>query len=83
MKKTILNLLLLLLCNSVLLAQNFEFSAEDVDLSYQKHVLPNGLTLLIYEDHKAPIVAVNVWYHVGSKNEKLGKSGLKELEELM
>ena len=81
MKKTILNLLLLLLCNSVLIAQNFEFSADDVDLSYQKHVLPNGLTLLIYEDHKAPIVAVNVWYHVGSKNEKLGKSGFAHLFE--
>jgi predicted Zn-dependent peptidase len=81
MKKTILNLLFLLLCNAVLISQNFEFSAADVDLSYQKHVLPNGLTLLIYEDHKAPIVAVNVWYHVGSKNEKLGKSGFAHLFE--
>jgi len=43
--------------------------------------LKNGLTLLLHEDHKAPIVAVNVWYHVGSKNEKLGKTGFAHLFE--
>ena len=41
----------------------------DIDIPYQKFVLKNGLTLIVHEDHKAPIVAVNVWYHVGSKNE--------------
>ncbi len=41
----------------------------------------NGLTLLVHEDHKAPIVAVNVWYHVGSKNEKPGKTGFAHLFE--
>jgi zinc protease len=46
-----------------------------------KFVLPNGLTLLVHEDHKAPIVAVNVWYHVGSKNEKPGKTGFAHLFE--
>ena len=40
------------------------------DIPFQKFVLQNGLTLIVHEDHKAPIVAVNVWYHVGSKNEK-------------
>ena len=40
----------------------------DVDIPFQKYVLENGLTLIVHEDHKAPIVAVNVWYHVGSKN---------------
>jgi len=44
-------------------------------------VLENGLTLIIHEDHKAPIVAVNVWYHVGSKNELSGKSGFAHLFE--
>src|SRR6266446_2132755 len=53
----------------------------DVDISFQKFVLPNGLTLVVHEDHKAPIVAVNVWYHVGSKNEKPGKSGFAHLFE--
>ncbi len=51
------------------------FSPDDIDIPHQKFVLDNGLTLLVHEDHKAPIVAVNVWYHVGSKNEKPGKSG--------
>ena len=48
---------------------------------YQKWVLPNGLTLIVHEDHKAPIVCVNVWYHVGSKNEKPGKTGFAHLFE--
>ena len=39
------------------------------DIKYTKFVLANGLTVLVHEDHKAPIVAVNTWYHVGSKNE--------------
>ncbi len=52
-----------------------------LDIPYQKHVLKNGLTLIVHEDHKAPIVAVNVWYHVGSKNEKPGKTGFAHLFE--
>jgi zinc protease len=51
------------------------------DIAYKKFVLKNGLTLLVHEDHKAPIVAVNVWYHVGSKNEKPGKTGFAHLFE--
>lgn len=62
-------------------SQSFQFNAEDINIDYQKFVLPNGLTLLVHEDHKAPIVAVNVWYHVGSKNEKPGKSGFAHLFE--
>src|SRR5262245_59252618 len=51
------------------------------DIPYTKFVLKNGLTLLVHEDHKAPIVAVNVWYHVGSKNEKPGRTGFAHLFE--
>jgi zinc protease len=51
------------------------------EIPYQKYVLGNGLTLVVHEDHKAPIVAVNVWYHVGSKNEKPGKTGFAHLFE--
>jgi zinc protease len=50
-------------------------------IPHTKFVLPNGLTLLVHEDHKAPIAAVNVWYHVGSKNEKPGKTGFAHLFE--
>lgn len=56
-------------------------SAKDIDISYQKFVLKNGLRLIVHEDHKAPIVAINVWYHVGSKNEKEGKTGFAHLFE--
>ncbi|UCF41034.1 MAG: insulinase family protein [Gemmatimonadota bacterium] len=56
-------------------------SAAGIDIPYEKHVLDNGLTLIIHEDHKAPIVAVNVWYHVGSKNEKVGRTGFAHLFE--
>jgi zinc protease len=51
------------------------------DIPYTKFVLNNGLTVLVHEDHKAPIVAVNSWYHVGSKNEKPGKTGFAHLFE--
>jgi len=51
------------------------------DIQYRKFTLSNGLTLLVHEDHKAPIVAVNTWYHVGSKNEKAGKTGFAHLFE--
>jgi zinc protease len=54
---------------------------KSIDIKYEKFVLDNGLTLIVHEDHKAPIVAVNIWYHVGSKNEKKGKTGFAHLFE--
>ncbi|MFQ5701828.1 MAG: M16 family metallopeptidase, partial [Acidobacteriota bacterium] len=56
-------------------------AAGDIDIPFTKFVLDNGLTLIVSEDHKAPIVGVNVWYHVGSKNEKEGKTGFAHLFE--
>ncbi len=55
--------------------------AQDIDINYTEYTLDNGLRLVVHEDHKAPIVAVNVWYHVGSKNEKAGKTGFAHLFE--
>ena len=52
-----------------------------IEIPYQRFVLPNGLTLIVHEDRKAPIVAVNVWYHVGSKNERPGRTGFAHLFE--
>ncbi|MCA1858233.1 insulinase family protein [Massilia oculi] len=51
------------------------------DVKYTKFTLKNGLTVLVHEDHKTPVVAVNTWYHVGSKNEKPGKTGFAHLFE--
>jgi zinc protease len=51
------------------------------DIPYTKFVLKNGLTVLVHEDHKLPVVAVNTWYHVGSKDESVGKTGFAHLFE--
>jgi zinc protease len=50
-------------------------------LAYQRFTLPNGLTVVVHEDHKAPVVAVSVWYHVGSSYEPKGKTGFAHLFE--
>ena len=52
-----------------------------VDINYETFTLDNGLTVVVHEDRKAPIVAVNVWYSVGSKDEKEGKTGFAHLFE--
>ncbi len=52
-------------------------------IPFQKYVLDNGLNLIVYEDHSLPIVAVNLWYHVGSKNERVGRTGFAHLFEHM
>ena len=56
-------------------------AVPQIDIPFQKFVLDNGLTLIVHEDRKAPITAVNVWYHVGSKNEPAGRSGFAHLFE--
>ena len=50
-------------------------------IPYEKFTLENGLTLIVHEDPKAPIVAVNIWYHVGSRNESPGQTGYAHLFE--
>ncbi|MFL5370558.1 MAG: M16 family metallopeptidase, partial [Myxococcales bacterium] len=57
--------------------------AADPQLQFQKHVLPNGLTVLLSEDHRLPQVAVDIWYHVGAANELPGRSGFAHLFEHM
>jgi zinc protease len=52
-------------------------------LPFEKYTLKNGLQVILHEDHSTPIVAVNMWYHVGSKNEKKGKTGFAHLFEHM
>ena len=54
---------------------------RQLDIPFRKHVLGNGLQVVIHEDHDCPIVAVNVWYHVGSKNEVPGRTGFAHLFE--
>jgi zinc protease len=52
-------------------------------LEYQTMVLPNGLRVILSEDHSTPIVHVSLWYHVGSKNERPGRTGFAHLFEHM
>jgi zinc protease len=55
--------------------------AQKVDIPFEQFTLPNGLRVVVHTDKKAPIVAVNVWYHVGSKDEPAGRSGFAHLFE--
>ncbi|HMQ10947.1 MAG TPA: pitrilysin family protein [Oligoflexia bacterium] len=58
-----------------------KLNIKDLKVNYEKFELDNGLTLLVHEDKSTPLVAVNVWYHVGSKNEVIGKTGFAHLFE--
>jgi zinc protease len=52
-------------------------------LTYERYTLPNGLTVLLHEDHRLPLVAVDLWYHVGPVNEAKGRTGFAHLFEHM
>ena len=52
-----------------------------VTISFEKQTLSNGLDVILHEDHTIPVVAVNVWYHVGSKDEEIGRTGFAHLFE--
>jgi zinc protease len=55
--------------------------AVKIDIPFEQFTLPNGLRVIVHTDRKAPIVAVNIWYHVGAKNEPVGRSGFAHLFE--
>lgn len=55
--------------------------ARLVDIPYQRFTLPNGLRVLVHTDRKAPVVAVSIWYGVGSKHEPAGRTGFAHLFE--
>ena len=57
--------------------------ADVPNIPYTRYVLPNGMVALLNEDHSSPIVYTTVWYHVGSKNEKPGRTGFAHLFEHM
>jgi zinc protease len=71
--------------SSAAMAQNKPAPVADlvkqVNIPYQKFTLENGLTVLVHEDRKAPIVAVSIWYNVGSKHEPKGQTGFAHLFE--
>ena len=58
-----------------------EVTLTHIALPFTKRTLANGLDVIVHEDHHVPIVAVNIWYHVGSKNERPGMTGFAHLFE--
>ncbi len=71
------------LCSATLLAAPAKPMPQIPVLKFQKYTLPNGLDVILHEDHSTPIVGVNVWYHVGSKDERPGRTGFAHLFEHM
>jgi hypothetical protein len=55
--------------------------APGVQIAYTQFTLPNGLHVILHEDHTVPMVSVNMWYHVGSAREKPGRTGFAHLFE--
>ena len=62
-------------------AQSATAGLPAIDVPFEKFRLANGLTVVVHEDHKAPLVSVNVWYHIGSKDEPEGRHGFAHLFE--
>lgn len=75
------NVLLPLLSCAFLLFWTAPLSAAGKEWNVTREVLANGLTVLMLEDHRAPVVTVQVWYKVGSRNERLGITGISHLLE--
>ncbi len=65
------------------LIEKVEKKGDELVIPYSKYVLPNGLTVVVHEDHSDPIVYVDVTYHVGSAREEIGKSGFAHFFEHM
>ena len=66
-----------------LLVPPLSSAAAQQGLSYETYALPNGLRVILSEDHSTPIVTIDLWYNVGSRNERVGRSGLAHLFEHM
>lgn len=65
------------------LVEKVDKKANEIIIPYEKYVLPNGLTVVLHEDHSDPLVHVDVTYHVGSAREEIGKSGFAHFFEHM
>ena len=89
MKKAILLLAIAMpyLCSRVAaqtkLVEKITRQGSELVIPYEKYLLPNGLTLVVHEDHSDPVVQVDVTYHVGSAREQIGKSGFAHFFEHM
>jgi zinc protease len=88
MRKTRILFGILAFCPALLFAQaklveKVTRKGDEIVIPYEKYVLPNGLTLVVHEDHSDPVVHVDITYHVGSAREEIGKSGFAHFFEHM
>lgn len=74
---------LMLVCLAAAVTTVAAVAGDLPELKFEKYELPNGLDVILHEDHSIPLVSVNIWYHVGSKNEKPGRTGFAHLFEHM
>ena len=65
----------------LLLGASWSVAQTTLQVPYTQFTLPNGLQVILHEDHSVPLVSVNAWYHVGSANEKPGRTGFAHLFE--
>ena len=83
-KRRVLSVLALVLTIALaqpLLGQKKSSASDSIKIPFDTYKLPNGLTVILSEDRTTPTVTVDVWYHVGSKNEVLGRTGFAHLFE--
>jgi zinc protease len=84
MRRTLAALVVLIaLCTTSILGQKAGSAEKLPAIKFTEFTLPNGLRVILHEDHSTPIVSVNIWYHVGSKNEVVGRTGFAHLFEHM
>ena len=72
-----------LLFSQAKLVEKVVRKGNEIVIPYEKYVLPNGLTVVVHEDHSDPVVHVDVTYHVGSAREEIGISGFANFFEHM
>ncbi|MFH1892194.1 MAG: pitrilysin family protein [Candidatus Zixiibacteriota bacterium] len=70
-------------CGLIVIAFSAAVATDLPEIKFEKYTLENGLDVILHEDHSIPMVAVNIWYHVGSKNEVKGRTGFAHLFEHM
>ena len=83
MKRFSLLASLLIVCASAAAADPAAPAGAAPKVEFEKYTLPNGLQVILHVDRKLPIVHVNQWFHVGSKNERTGRTGFAHLFEHM
>ncbi|HEU0065518.1 MAG TPA: pitrilysin family protein [Flavisolibacter sp.] len=80
---TVMFVLVCIASGQAKLVEKVTSSGNQLVIPYEKYILPNGLTLIVHEDHSDPVVHVDVTYHVGSAREQIGKSGFAHFFEHM